>query len=272
MIRERGRNRFPGPIVRAIAGVAVLFLVLPIAAVAFVSFSASRFLEFPPREYSLRWYTSALTDASWRDALLLSVEVAAVVAVTATLLGGLGAYGFVRRQFRGKTALLSIALSPLVVPGIVTAVGMYFVFARFGLIETRTGLILAHTALALPVALISIASSLSGVDRSLEHAARSLGATPVETFRYVTLPIIRPGVAVGALFAFVTSFDEPVVALFIAGTHAETLPKRMWNGIQYEIDPTATAMSTMLVLFAGAVVFLATWLRRDGEAPGSYER
>ena len=262
---ERGHRSFPGPVVRAIAAGTVLFLVAPIAAIAIVSFSASRFLEFPPREYSLRWYANALTDESWRAALLLSFETAAIVALLATMIGGLAAYGFVRGRFRGKAVLLGIALSPLVVPGIVTAVGMYFVFAQFGLIETRTGLVLAHTALALPVALISVASSVSTLERPLEHAARSLGATPFETFRYVTLPLIRPGVAVAALFAFVTSFDEPVVALFIAGTHAETLPKRMWDGIQYEIDPTATAMSTMLVLLAAVVVFIVTWLRREAE-------
>lgn len=261
----RLRYGVPGPLVHAAAAAAVAFLVVPIASVALVSLSASRFLEFPPATYSVRWYVNAVTDPSWRDALFLSVQVAVVVSAAATILGGLAAFGFVRGQFPGKTLLLSVALSPLVVPGIVTAVGTYFVFAHFGLIETRAGLILAHTALALPVAIISIASSLRTLDTSLERASRSLGATPLETFRYVTLPIIRPGVLIAALFAFVTSFDEPVVALFIAGTHAETLPKRMWDGIQYEIDPTATAMSTILVVVAAAVVLAAGRLQQGAE-------
>jgi putative spermidine/putrescine transport system permease protein len=238
---------------------------MPIGIVVLMSFSASRYLEFPPPGYSIRWYQNLLIDDTWRSAAITSIHVAAIVAVLATLLGGLAAFGFVRAKFRGSGLLWGIALSPLIVPGVVTAVGAYFLFAHLGLIETRAALILSHTALALPVALISTVTSLRGVDRSLEIAARTLGATSWEAAWRVTLPLIRPGVVTGTLFAFVTSFDEPVVALFIAGTRAITLPKRMWDGIQYEIDPTSAAASSILIFIAAVAVLIADRLSRHAK-------
>lgn len=257
-----------GLFTRSAAAIAVAFLLLPITVVILISFSGSRFLEFPPPAYSMRWYESALNDSTWREALLLSIEVATIVAFLATVLGSMAAYGFVRGRFLGKTTLMALALSPMVVPGVVTAVGAYLLFAPIGLIETRTALVLTHTALALPVALLSVMSSLSTVNESLEHAARTLGAGPWETARRVTLPLIRRGLVTGALFAFITSFDEPVVSLFLAGTQIVTLPKRMWDGIQYEIDPTAAAVSTMLVAFVTAIVWIAGRLLRNEQAAG----
>jgi len=267
-MRRRSTAGNAGLFARSAAAIAVAFLLLPIAVVILISFSASRFLEFPPPAYSMRWYESAINDSSWREALLLSVEVATVVAFLATVLGSLAAYGFVRGRFPGKATLMALALSPMVVPGVVTAVGAYLLFARVGLIETRTALILTHTALALPVALLSVVSSLSTVSESLEHASRTLGAGSWETGWRITLPLMRPGLVTGALFAFITSFDEPVVSLFLAGTRIVTLPKRMWDGIQYEIDPTAAAVSTMLVALVTAIVWIAGRLLRNEQTAG----
>lgn len=241
----------------------IVFLVAPLFAIAVISFSASRYLEFPPEHFSLRWYETAFHDSSWLSALATSIAVAVPAAIIATALGTLAAFGFVRSQFLGKSALLAVSLSPMVTPGIVFAVGSYFLFARLGLLETRTALVLAHAALALPVTLISVAAALGAVDPRLEQSARTLGARPADAAWRVTMPIIRPAVFSGAVLAFVTSFDEPVVSLFVAGTRTVTLPKRMWDGIQYEIDPTAAAVSTMLIVVAIGAVAATVWFRRS---------
>lgn len=250
-------RRMYGGITVAGSVLALVFLIAPLLVVGLISFSASRYLEFPPPGFSLRWYKTAFTESSWLAALLLSLQVATVVAILATVVGTLAALGFVRGHFRAKGFLFAAALTPMVVPGIVVAVGSYFLFAHLGLLETRTALILAHTGLALPIVLISVTASLRSVDPECEYVARTLGAGTLEAMWKVTIPLVRPGIISGALFAFVTSFDEPVVALFVAGTHAVTLPKRMWDGIQFEIDPTAAAVSTVLICVAVTAVVLA---------------
>lgn len=260
MMRSRFRPSGLGPVVIAFAASTLGFLVAPLVAISLISFSSSRYLEFPPPGYSLRWYRAVLSDTTWLSALLLSMEVAFVVAIVATLLGGMAAFAFRRHQFKGRTLLLAAALSPLVVPGIVVAVGAYFMSARLGLLETRTALVLSHTVLALPVVLITVMAALRTVDPRLGMAARSLGAGWFESTWRVTIPAIRAGLISAFLFAFVTSFDEPVVALFVAGTHAVTLPKRMWDGIQYEIDPAAAAVSTLLIFGSAISVFLVSYL------------
>lgn len=246
----------------ALATFTLVFLGVPLLAVILISFSSSRYLEFPPSAYSLRWYHAVLSDETWLSALALSTEVAAVVGVVATAIGGLAAFAFTRRSFKGRALVLGVALSPMVVPAIVVAVGSYFLSARLGLLETRTALVLAHTVLALPIVLIAVMSALRDVDTRLSAASRSLGATRFETLWRVTIPTIRAGLISGFLFAFVTSFDEPVVALFVAGTHAVTLPKRMWDGIQYEIDPAAAAMSAILIGVSATIVLIAGRLGR----------
>ncbi|HEX6369804.1 MAG TPA: ABC transporter permease [Longimicrobium sp.] len=251
------RRRSPGAFVTLVGGIALAFLVVPILVVALISFSDSRYLLFPPRDFSLRWYRAAFADESWRAAFVASCQIAAAVTILATSIGTLGAFALVRGRMRWKSALMAVALSPIVIPGIVLAVGSYFLFAQVGLLETRVALIAAHTALALPVVLVSVVTSLQTVDPTLEQAARTLGASPREVALRVTLPLIRPGILAGAVFAFVISFDEPVVALFVAGTHLVTLPKRMWDGIQYEIDPTSAAVSVLLVCVSFAVAVAA---------------
>jgi ABC-type spermidine/putrescine transport system permease subunit II len=234
-----------------------LILIAPILVIMVLSFSTSRYLEFPPPGYSLRWYRNLFADESWRQSLLTSLEVALPVTVLATSLGTAASVGLVRWQSRAKDVLFSMTLTPMIVPSIVTAVAAFLLFARLHLNETRTALILSHTALAIPLVILSVSASLQGVDHSLELCARSLGAGPFSAFRKVTLPQIRSGILGGSLFAFITSFDEPVLALFVAGTRVVTLPKRMWDGIRYEIDPTVSAVSTLIVLFTSLLVLIA---------------
>ncbi len=249
-----------GLFTRAAVAAVTVFLVAPILVIILLSFSASRYLQFPPPAYSLRWYQNLLEDPSWRESLLTSIEIAIPVMLLATSVGTAAAIGLARCPNRAADVLLSVTLIPLIVPSIVTAVAAFLWFARMQLIETRTALVLSHTAMAIPLVVLSVSASLQGVDHSLELCARSLGATPLMAFRRVTLPQIRAGILAGCLFAFITSFDEPVISLFVAGTRVVTLPKRIWDGIRYEIDPTVSAVSTVIIVFTSALVFVASYL------------
>ncbi len=253
----RRKEAIPDALTRAAAAGVAIFLVTPILVIFILSFSTSRYLEFPPPGYSLRWYQNLGGDPSWRESLLTSIEVAIPVTLLATCLGTAAAVGLARSRSRAKELLFSLTLTPMIVPSIVTAVAAFLWFAPVHLIETRTALILSHTAIAIPLVVLSVSGNLQEVDHSLELCARSLGATPFVAFCKVTLPLIRPGVVGGSLFAFITSFDEPVISLFVAGTKTVTLPKRMWDGIRYEIDPTVSAVSTLIVLFTSILVVLA---------------
>lgn len=257
------RFRIPGRrLALAACGCGVcLFLLAPVVVIVVISFSDSRYLDFPPRRYSLRWYRALSDDPSWRESFVVSAQVAILTASLATPLGTAAAVGLARGSFRGRRAILAAFLSPIVVPGIVTAVAAYFYFSALGLVGSRAALVLVHTALAIPLVVLTVSASLAGVSRSVETAARTLGAGPWETFYRVTLPLIRPGVAVGAIFAFITSFDEPVVALFLSGSRSVTLPKRMWDGIRYEIDPTVAAVSTFIIALSVLAVVATEMLR-----------
>jgi len=240
-------------ILYAIAGVTLIFLVLPIFIVLPLSFSASPYLEFPPAGFSLQWYARYFASAKWMAATLLSAEIALGTTAVALALGIPAAFGLVRRQFRGKGALVAFFMSPIIVPYIITAIAMYFLFARLGLIGSPLGLLIAHTLLAVPKVVVIVAAALKGFDRTLERASMSLGAGPWVTFRRVTYPGIRPAVMAAALFSFLTSFDELILSMFITGPTAVTLPKLMWDAVRLEMDPTIAAASSLLI---GVAVFL----------------
>jgi putative spermidine/putrescine transport system permease protein len=227
-----------------------VFLILPVIVIFPLSFSASQYLEFPPRGWSLQWYRNYVGREDWIAATILSLKVAMGTGVLATILGTLTAFGLTRCSFKGKSLFLGVVLSPIIMPGIVVAVALYFFYARVGLVGNLVGLVLAHTLLATPFVVLTVMTSLHGFDRNLERAGMSLGAHPLYTFFRITLPLIRPGVVSGALFAFVTSFDELIVALFITSPTAVTLPRRMWEGVRLEIDPTIAAVSAILITFA----------------------
>jgi putative spermidine/putrescine transport system permease protein len=243
----------------------LLFLALPILLVGIVSFSSATYLTFPPPEFGLRWYRAYLGSRDWLDATWLSLAVAAATVVVATLLGTLAALGLARLPKGLRAAATGLILSPLIVPGIVVAIGVYYAYSRYGLVGSPIGLVLAHSCLAVPFVVTSVGASLAGLDPRLEQAALSLGATPFGAFRQVTLPLIRPGVLVGALFAFITSFDELIVALFLSGSGAVTLPRRMWDDLRYAIDPTIAAVSTVTVVLTALLMGAAHWLKRRGE-------
>jgi putative spermidine/putrescine transport system permease protein len=191
-----------------------------------------------------------------------SIIVASATAALATLLGTLAALGLARPEFRFRGAVTALLLSPMVLPIIVTAVAIYLFYARIGLNGSFTGLVLAHTILASPFVVVTVGATLATYDRTLSRAAASLGAGPVRAFFRVMLPLILPGIASGALFAFITSFDDVVVALFVAGTEQRTLPRQMWSGVRENLDPTITAVATMLVVLSILVVTAGERLRR----------
>lgn len=243
-------------------GLILLFLAFPIVVVAVVSFSTATYLTFPPPAFGLKWYAAYFGNADWLRPTWLSIWVAAIVVVLSTVLGTLAALGIARLPKAMRIATTGLILSPLIVPGIVVAIGIYYAYARYGLVGSPIALVLAHTCLSVPFVVTSVTASLAGIDPRLEQAALSLGATPGGAFWQVTLPLIRPGVLVGALFAFIHSFDELVVALFLSGTGAVTLPRRMWDDLRFQIDPTIAAVSTLTIVLTVALMGCAHLLRR----------
>ncbi len=249
-------------LMQAVVALILLVMIAPIIVVVVLSFSSASYLTFPPPGFGVRWYREYLGSRDWLDATWLSLRVAVAVVVLSTLLGTLATLGLARLPGVARTLATGLILSPLIMPVIIVSIGVYYAFARYGLVGTPAGLVLAHTCLAVPFVVTSVGASLAGFDRRLEMAALSLGASPFATFRQVTLPLIRPGVLVGALFAFITSFDELVVALFLSGQNAVTLPRRMWEDLRYELDPTIAAVSTLTIAVTVVPLLCAHLLRR----------
>jgi spermidine/putrescine ABC transporter ATP-binding subunit len=243
-------------------GLVLLFLLTPVLALIPMSFSGTRWLVLPPTDLSLRWYIEFLTSRDWREATVTSLTVAMAVMALATTLGTLGGMALARGRFPGRPVARGIVLAPLIVPVMILALGFYYLFARLGLIGSLVALVVAHVVLATPYVVINVEAVMRTVDRRLEWAARMLGATAWQTFWRVTLPLTRAGVLVGALFAFITSFDEVVVAMFLSGTSAVTLPKLMWDSITLdELSPLVTAVASLQIGLALAVFGTAELLR-----------
>ncbi|WFU91245.1 ABC transporter permease (plasmid) [Rhizobium sp. CC1099] len=254
------------PILLWIAGgTVVVFLIAPIIAIVPLSFNVEPFFTYPMPGLSLRWYEEFFSSEVWQLALKNSIIVAVCTTLVSTALGTLAAIGLSRPECPFRATLTAILISPMIVPVIVSAVGIYYAFAAVGLLNSLTGLVLAHTAIGAPFVVITVTATLASFDHNLMRAASSLGATPLEAVLRIMLPIIAPGVVSGALFAFVTSFDEVVIALFIAGSEERTLPRQMWSGVRETLSPTIAAVATLLILFS--TLFLATiqWLHRRAE-------
>jgi putative spermidine/putrescine transport system permease protein len=245
--------------------IVLLYLVFPVFVVVPVSFSSAKYLQFPPPGWSLQWYQNYFDRPGWVPATFVSIRVAVITTILATTLGTAASLALVRGRFPGRNTINSFIVSPLVVPGIIVAIGIYFFYAQAKLVGNPLGLALAHTALALPFVVTNVSATLHGFDERLEYAAMNLGANRWQTFRRVTLPIIRPGVFAGALFAFITSFDELIVALFVSGSGAVTLPRKMWDSLRQEIDPTIAAVSTILITVSIVILLTAELLRQRAE-------
>ena len=265
-----GQGASPGRIVMWVISLSTItFLFAPIIIIMITSFNDSQYMEFPPRNWSLRWYENFFSSPHWYEPALLSLRVATITMIMATILGTLAAIGIVRGRFPGRKIIELFFVSPIVVPIIVLAVGLYFLFATLHLIGDPMSIYLGHTVLATPLVTVVVSAALRTSDRSMELAARSLGANFPRTLWRVTIPSVRPAILSGALFAFLISFDEVVIAIFLGGPLATTLPKRMWDSIRFEIDPTISAISSMLAIVAICILVGVEAVRRYYETKGA---
>jgi putative spermidine/putrescine transport system permease protein len=219
-------------------------------------------VNFPPEGFSLRWYEQYLLSPTWVEATIRSFAVAAVTGVLSMLLGVPAAFMLTRGEARGRGALLALILSPLIIPRIVVAVAIYVLYARIGLVGTSAGLVLGHTVLAVPYVVITMMAVLKTYDERLDQAAASLGASPWRTLLHVTFPLIRAGMIASFLFAFITSFDELTIALFVSGGLVSTLPRQMWNDMLLQVNPTLAAVSTTMLVVITVIILAAEYLRR----------
>ena len=267
--------------------VVFFFLVAPLIAIVPISFSVSPFMVFTegmlawppdPEAWSLRWYRNMIGDCSaevvsstvpcstkWMKGTVNSFYIGIIATIIATVLGTMAALGLSRPHMPYKALIMSILISPMIVPLIITAAGMFFFYARINLVYTFTGVILAHVALATPFVVITVTATLVGFDMNMVKAAQSLGAKPMRTFFKVIMPLILPGIISGALFAFITSFDEVVIVMFMASIDQLTIPKQMWAGIRQEISPVILCMATCLVILSIVLLTTVELLRRRAE-------
>lgn len=275
-----------------LCGGVLFFLIAPVLVVIPLSFNKDPYFSFTrgmltldPNAFSLRWYADILqngisgrfapgtwdwfwdvwNNAQWIRSMRNSFFIAIIATVLATSLGTFAALGLSRPEMPYRTAITSLLISPMIVPVIVTATASFFFLARIGLVKTYTGIILTHAILGVPFVIITVTATLSGFDRSLIRAAQNLGASSWRTFFKVILPLIMPGMISGALFAFVTSFDEVVAVLFISDIDQRTIPRQMWTGIREQISPTILAVATILVTISIALLTVLELLRRRSE-------
>jgi putative spermidine/putrescine transport system permease protein len=257
---------------RVICGMIFFFLIAPIIVFIPLSFNAEPYftytrgmLTFDPAAYSMRWYNEFFSSTSWLTSVRNSVIIATFATLIATTLGTIAALGLSRKHMPFRGIIMGLLISPMIVPLIISAAGMFFFYSSIGLAGTFPGVILAHAALGTPFVVITVTATLVGYDHTLSRAAASLGADSVTIFRKVTMPLILPGVISGALFAFITSFDEIVIVLFVAGVEQRTIPREMWSGIREQISPTILAVATILVLVSIALLTTVELLRRRTE-------
>ena len=249
----------------ALVGLVLLYLMLPLFIIVPISCSGTRFLTFPPPSWSPRWYQEFFGNRAWVQATQVSIGVAALTVLIATPLGVAAAYAIVNAQHRLMRAVHAFLMLPLIVPIIILAIGVFFVYAKLGLVATIPGLVLANVMLALPYVITSVIAGLRSFDPTQEMVARSLGMNRLRSFLAVTLPQIRPSVFAGAIFAFISAIDETIIALFVSGGQYQTLTKRMFTALRDEIDPTIAAISTLLT----AASFLLVLLAMQGRARGT---
>ncbi len=249
-----------------LASLTALFLIAPMAIIVPMSFSTAISFEFPPPGYWTGYYVQYFASHAWLEATFNSFVIAFGSMIFTLLVALPAAFGFVRYRFYGKSTLNLLMMLPVIVPAVVSALGYYSFLSLARLVGTHVGMIIAHSVLSIPLAFLVISAALKGFDRNLERAAMSAGAGPLRAFFWVTLPVLRPGIMVGALFAFLHSFNEAVVAIFIAGRDASTLPKKMFESIRLESDPVIAVVSTLLTGSVLVGVLIPLFFRKSAHA------
>jgi putative spermidine/putrescine transport system permease protein len=235
-----------------------LLMVAPIAIIVILSFGGDGYLHFPPSSLSLRWYVSFFSDERWWQALWSSLLIAIVASLFATTIGFLASYAIVRSGVRFRTALLALGLMPMIVPQVITAIALFYFSSRAGLVGSLVWISICHATIAIPIVLLILLATLQSIDISLERAAAGMGCTRFGIFWKVVIPLALPGVVSAALFSFLASFDELLIALFLTGVSTRTLPVRIWNSLLLEVEPTIAAVSSFLVAVT-VVILLADW-------------
>jgi putative spermidine/putrescine transport system permease protein len=243
----------------------LVFLLVPILVVIPLSFNSEPYFTYPMPGFSLRWYEEFMNRPEWRLAMTNTLIVGLASTLLACVLGVLAALGLMHPRLKGGAFIRGLLLSPMIVPLIITAVGVYFAFSPLGLVNSLWGLIVAHAALGVPFVVVSVTATLAGFNENLTRAGRSLGASPLRVFMSIKLPLIAPGVISGGLFAFATSFDEVVVAIFLTGGDQRTVPREMWSGVREQLSPTILAVATVLVVMSALLLITLELLRRRTE-------
>lgn len=239
-----------------LVGLVLAYLILPLLIIVPMSFSSTRFLTFPPPSLSLRWYNEYFGNSAWMQATRMSLTIGVLTVLVATPLGVAAAYAISNSRSRAMRSLHMVLMLPLIVPIIIVAIGIFFLYARIGLISTLTGLVLANVMLGLPYVITSVVSGLKSFDPTQEMVARSLGMNRMRAFLTVTLPQIKASVFAGAIFAFISAIDETIIALFVSGGQYQPLTKRMFTALRDEIDPTIASISTLLTAASFILVLL----------------
>lgn len=226
----------------------LLFLAIPILIIFPLALNSSDYLSFPPQGFSLRWVTAVLSGPDWIESSWLSLKIATMSTGLSVAISIPTALALVRGKLPFKQGIYALILLPMIVPNIIAAIAMFFFFADLRFLSAVSTIVLGHVVLSVPIAVIILSSTLQGVDRRLEQAALSMGASAFTTFQRVTLPLIFPGIASAAIFAFLGSFDELLVAMYLGNHGAETLPVRIWTSVNFQLDPSIAAVSALLVL------------------------
>jgi len=232
---------------RAYVAAMCVLLLAPIAIVVILAFSGDGYLHFPPSSLSLQWFARFFGDPQWQRSLLSSLIIGAITCIVSTTIGFFAAYAFLRVEFRAKKLMLSLMLVPIIVPSIITAIAMYYLAGKLGLIGSYLWLGLCHAVIAMPIVLLILLAALHAVDPNLERAALGLGGSRLRVFCRIVLPIALPGIMSAMLFAFLASFDELLISLFLSGIHTQTLPVRIWNSLNLQVEPTIAAVSAFLI-------------------------
>lgn len=250
---------------RILVSLIIFLMVTPILIMVPLSFSSEVAFHFPPESFSLKWYQSFWDNDQWTEGLGRSLTVALFTALLSTILGIMAALAVDRLDFPGKKMFMNLMVAPMIIPVIVVGIAMYHSFSGLRLTNTLLGLVLSHSVLAVPIVFVTITAGLKGIDRNLELASLSLGAAPVSTFFRITFPLIRSSVIASCLFAFITSLDEVVVTIFIAGAKTKTLPMVMWENMRTQVDPTIAAVSTLLIAATAAIFLMSPGIIQSGQ-------
>jgi putative spermidine/putrescine transport system permease protein len=263
MLLDLGRLGWWRWVLLVFGGCVATFLLMPIVMIIALSFGSSEWMEFPPPAWTLRWYREVFADPDWMLAFLTSLKIACVVAVLSVLVGLMASFGLTRGTFRGREFVRALFLTPMILPVVVTAIALYALFLRLHLNGTFAGFVAAHLVMALPFSIISITTALERFDRNIEAAAILCGATPLQAKLRITLPAIRLGIFSAAIFSFLASWDECVIAIFMASPELQTLPVRIWGTLRQDLSPVIAAVSALLLALTAVLMALAALVRKE---------